>query len=50
MLLPVLVDWVGDHYDGVFQYRTEERTVDGLWARWIRLDLGDQEPERRLGE
>ena len=35
--------------EGAFQWRTEERTVVGVWARWIRPNPRDQEPDRRLG-
>ena len=34
---------------GAFQYRSEERPVDSLWARWVRADLRDTAPERCPG-
>ena len=52
MQLPIPVDWlgaVGGGADGAFQYKSEERPVDSLWARWIRADLRDAGPQRCLG-
>ena len=34
---------------GAFQYRSEERPADSLWARWVRADLRDAAPQRCPG-
>ena len=34
---------------GTFQYSSEERPVDSLWARWVRADLRDAAPQRCPG-
>ena len=46
MHLPIPVDWVGGGTGGAFRYRSEERPVDSLWARWVRTDLRDAAPQR----
>ena len=45
MQLPVPVDWLGGGTGSAFQYRSEERLGDSLWARWIRADLRDGAPQ-----
>ena len=47
MGLPVPVDWVGRGAEGEFGYKSEERAVDSMWAKWIRVDLRDGHTERR---